>query len=131
MGKAKYQKRIDLQSKVDQYFDHCEENKKPYTITGLAYFLGFKSREALTIYEHKPEFDGIITRARLRVEANLEERLLTSKNVAGIIFNLINNFKWVQRNETVNEVRMPVINIMKNGKGSTNGTSKRSNGIHN
>lgn len=62
------------------------------SITGLALFLGFESRQSIYDYESKGEFSYTIKRARLRVEAAYEQALLT--NVAtGAIFAL-KNFGW-------------------------------------
>jgi len=76
----------ELQSKIDEYFNGGA-NKRTiivglgtmelpcYTICGLAYFLGFESRQSLFDYEKKEEFTYIIKKARLRIEMSYEERL--------------------------------------------------------
>lgn len=68
------------------------------TITGLAYHLGFESRQSFYDYEEIEEFSYIIKRARLRVEMGYEESL-KGNNVAGSIFAL-KNMGWKDKTET-------------------------------
>lgn len=63
------------------------------SITGLALFLGFESRQSVYDYEKRGEFSYSIKRARLRVEASYEQYLLT-QSATGAIFAL-KNFGWV------------------------------------
>jgi hypothetical protein len=42
--------------KVIDYFDHCQQNKIKSTVTGIALFLGFDSRQSFYDYEQKEEF---------------------------------------------------------------------------
>jgi hypothetical protein len=67
------------------------------TITGLALYLGFTSRQAILNYEEKPEFVDAIKEAKLRVEAAYEQALF-GKNAAGPIFAL-KNFNWTDKQE--------------------------------
>lgn len=97
-----------LQKKIDQYFkEGCKKKKKPIkigndikmmdveipTISGLAYFLGFESRQSFYDYENKPDFSYTIKRARLFIEKEYEEQLHEG-NVTGAIFAL-KNMGWV------------------------------------
>jgi len=93
-----------LQISVDLYFDYKEGKK---TISGLAYHLGFESRQSFYDYESKVEFAYIIKRARLRIEALYEENL-QSNNVAGSIFAL-KNMGWFDRQEITGKDGEPVI----------------------
>ena len=97
-----------LQLKIDEYFNGGA-HKKTYvglvgpvevpivTICGLAYYLGFASRQSLLDYENKIEFTDIIKRARLRIEMNYEESL-QDKSPAGSIFAL-KNMGWHDKTE--------------------------------
>jgi len=67
------------------------------TMAGLAYALGM-DRKSLLNYSHKQEFFPTIKRARDRVEAALEANLYNN-SVTGTIFNLKNNFGWVDKTE--------------------------------
>ena len=46
----------DLYTKADNYFDECEINNRPITLTGLIYSLGLSSRQSLGHYENREEF---------------------------------------------------------------------------
>ena len=60
---------------------------EPPTITGLALFIGFNSRQEFEDHEKKPRFAPALKRARLKIEAEYEKKLpLTS--AAGAIFAL-------------------------------------------
>lgn len=62
------------------------------TITGIAIYLGFESRQSFYDYEKIPEFSYTIKRARLFIENEYEE-MLTHGNTTGAIFAL-KNFGW-------------------------------------
>jgi hypothetical protein len=66
------------------------------TMTGLAIFLGFESRQSLYDYENRPKFSYTIKRARLFIECEYEEMLRT--NPVGAIFAL-KNFNWTDRQD--------------------------------
>jgi len=63
------------------------------TITGLALFLGFESRQSFYDYEKSGVFSYTIKKARLTIEQNYEELLQTSAPT-GAIFAL-KNFGWI------------------------------------
>jgi len=88
----------ELEPLIDDYFDTCDETKRPYTVTGLAYHLG-TNRQTLCNYEKDAKFKYIIERAKLRCEMYAEECLYTRTNVAGVIFSLKNNWKWKDKHE--------------------------------
>ena len=67
------------------------------TMAGLAYHLGMDRRSLLN-YSKKEEFFPSIKRAKDRVEAALEANLYNN-SVTGTIFNLKNNFGWVDKTE--------------------------------
>lgn len=98
----------EMQSKIDEYFDGgCNKRKigtlggvieiPSYTISGLAYFLGFESRQSFYDYEERDEYSYIIKRARLRIEINYEEMLSDGKPT-GSIFAL-KNMGWKDKTE--------------------------------
>jgi len=84
----------DLEAAVQEYF--AIEGKK--TVTGLAYHLGFESRQSLYDYEQKGEFSYIIKRAKLQVEIMYEESL-SGTTPTGSIFAL-KNMGWKDKTET-------------------------------
>lgn len=67
------------------------------SVTGLALYLGFTSRQALLNYEDKPEFVDSVKKAKLKVEHSYEQAL-HGRNQAGPIFAL-KNFGWADKQE--------------------------------
>lgn len=67
------------------------------TISGLAYYLGFESRQSFYDYEEKPEFTYTVKRARLFIEVEYEEQLQHG-NTVGAIFAL-KNMGWKDKSE--------------------------------
>lgn len=110
-----------MQELIDAYFKECDgkplldengipmrnkygkiikDDRRPYTITGLALALGFNSRQALLNYEGKEEFHDTIRRAKARVERYAEERLYDKDGANGAKFSLANNFKgWSEKQQ--------------------------------
>lgn len=95
-----------LQAKIDEYFDSTETP----TMSGMAVHLGV-DRRTIVNYSAKEHFFPTIKAARARVEAFLEERLY-QQNVAGVIFNLKNNFGWTDK--TQQEISGPEGGAVKN-----------------
>ncbi len=114
----------ELQTEVDKYFKYIEgeftltestpkEGEEPTkekewvrfpefpSITGLALFLGFESRQSIYDYESNGEFSYTVKRARLKIEANYEQAL-NKQYPTGAIFAL-KNFGWVDRQEIKHE----------------------------
>nr|BDD48024.1 hypothetical protein 3 [Gammaproteobacteria bacterium] len=106
----------EMQKIIDEYFEWCDNRTKtiyddktgsevvithpaPYTMSGLARRLGM-SRRTLVDYAKKDKFLPTIKAARERVHEDVENRLMETRNQTGAIFNLKNNFGWVDKNET-------------------------------
>ncbi|MEH7480248.1 terminase small subunit [Neobacillus drentensis] len=106
---VKFKSVEELQAAIDNYFKEQDGKGKPYTITGLALALD-TNRQTLINYENndnKAYFDTI-KRAKLKCENYAEEHLFVGKSgVTGAIFNLKNNYGWVDqqviKNESSNE----------------------------
>jgi hypothetical protein len=95
---AKYNTPEELEQVIQDYFDLQEQENKPVTITGLAYHLGFESRQSIYDYKENPEYSYILKRATFYVESQYEARL--SGNVpTGAIFAL-KNMNWKDKQET-------------------------------
>lgn len=99
----------ELQDKIDEYFAYCDNriqqvyspksesvieviNPAPYTMSGLASYLGI-DRGTVLNYSKDEKFFSTIKAAREKVHADVETRLM-EKNATGAIFNLKNNFGW-------------------------------------
>lgn len=122
----KYDTEEELQAAVDAYFIHIkgakstkvheggsieeswERHPEPATVTGLALFLGFESRQSIYDYEENGLFSYIIKNARLRVECEYEKRLSTSQSPTGAIFAL-KNMGWKDKSEIDHLAPVPVI----------------------
>lgn len=72
-----------------------DREPEPATITGLALYLGFSSRQSFEAYESHGEFATALQRARLRVEASYEKKL-HYQSPAGAIFAL-KSLGWHER----------------------------------
>lgn len=104
-----YSSAEEMQKKVDEYFEfgankktfytkEGDEYQVPvYTVTGLAYYLGFSTRQSLLDYAEKVEFVDVIKRAKLRIEMAYEEGL-QFPNCTGHIFAL-KNMGWNDKQE--------------------------------
>ena len=103
----KYKTVKDLQAAISDYFDGGIAEKTVWvgkgenarevtipipTISGLAYHLGFASRQSFYDYEKVDKFSYTIKRARLFIEKHYEE-LLQTGTAANAIFAL-KNFGW-------------------------------------
>ena len=97
---------IDLQNKIDAYFKIRRDKK---TICGLAYYLGFESRQSFYDYEKMVEYSYIIKKARLRIEV-VYEKNLQSGNPTGSIFAL-KNMGWKDKQDLSHEGIPGAINI--------------------
>jgi hypothetical protein len=86
---------------VEEYFKDCDKREMPYTIPGLAVFLGFEDRHAILDYKRRGVFAATLKKARARIEAQRVEHLVKGRvNPAGLIFDLKNNFGYLDRVET-------------------------------
>ena len=113
----------EVEEKINAYFNYCEEKEKPYTMSGLAYYLEV-SRQTLVNYSNKDEYFDTIKKARDRVQMQLEENALSNKaNPTFTIFNLKNNFDWKDKIEhssseveNINKNISNIANLLNNPK---------------
>ena len=103
-------------AKVSEYFEYIKQENKFPTITGMALFLGFESRQSMYAYENKPDFCYIVKRAKLIIEMHYEQGL-NGNSVAGMIFAL-KNMGWKDKtesevNSTVNATNKHVVEFRK------------------
>lgn len=111
----------EMQAKIDAYFAKCDSrvstrfdkdgepintlNPEPYTMSGLALALGV-DRETILNYAEKDDFFGTVKAARIKVQADVERRLMETSNQTGAIFSLKNNFGWVDKQEHAVDARV-------------------------
>lgn len=84
----------EMKLKGAEYF---VKDNEPFTITGLALYLGFCDRQSLYDYEKRDGFSCIVKEMRLKVENSYEQRLYTNA-VTGAIFAL-KNMGWKDKTE--------------------------------
>jgi hypothetical protein len=101
----KFKSPQEIEKLADEYFKMCDEKGKPYTITGLAIALD-TDRKTLLNYEEKDGFFPTIKKIKQKVENYAEEKLFNGNNTAGVIFNLKNNYGWVDKQEIDTKVNM-------------------------
>lgn len=102
LGRPKLYNNVEDFSKlVDSYFKKCDEDNRPYTISGLAHALDM-DRKSLLNYSKDANFFPTIKKAKEKVEQQLEESLYRLGNNSGVIFNLKNNFGWKDSIEVEN-----------------------------
>ena len=105
---AKYKTAEEIQLKIDKYFNEDLPTRTAYTskgepyevpcptITGLALYLGFESRQSLYDYIKRGEFSYTIKKAATLIEKHYEE--LTQSGISTAIFAL-KNFGWKDKTE--------------------------------
>jgi hypothetical protein len=76
-----------------------DREPEPATITGLALFLGFNSKDEFNTYESKGKYASAIKRARLRVETTYEKKL-HYQSPTGAIFAL-KSMGWNEKPEAI------------------------------
>ena len=109
---SKFNSVEELQEAIDKYFDEAkpercvDNNGETYvifdapTITGLAYALGFESRQSMYDYEKNDKYSYTIKRARLRIASQYERNLSNPKVPAGgSIFALKNIDDWKDKQD--------------------------------
>ena len=96
----KYKNAEEMRVLVEEYFNICNQNKIPYTMSGLARHLGL-SRKTLLEYKKKygGEYADVIEEAKTRIEEFVETCLFKKNIATGVIFNLKNNFGWADKQE--------------------------------
>jgi hypothetical protein len=82
----------ELEAQCDSYFVKCDTDKVRPTVTGLALFLGFASKQSLYDYDKEEQFSYPIKKSLTRIENALEQKL-ENNSVAGVIFAL-KNMGW-------------------------------------
>lgn len=98
-GRPKKYTEVELmQQKINKYFEECNKNNEPYTVTGLCLALDI-CRDTLLEYSKDKRFSDTIKKAKLKVENYLEKHLITDNSTTGIIFNLKNNFGWTDKQQ--------------------------------
>lgn len=116
-----------MQTAIEAYFEECREKpltdedgeiiydkrgnpvmieERPLTVTGLALWLGFKSRQTLLNYQARSkDFDDVLTMAKSKCEEFAERCLYDRNRVSGAKYSLENNFSGWGRKPKNSEKR--------------------------
>lgn len=105
----KYKSEEELSKGIEEYFADCEKREKPYTMSGLAYWLGI-DRTTLINYGKNELYSTLIKKAKERVQKQIEENAMDGTfNTTFAIFNLKANYKWDDGNKVEINVNKPKV----------------------
>ena len=97
MGRPKlFNTAQELHDCIDDYKKDLEDNDKPPTIAGLAYYTGI-DRQTIYNYKAKDEYFGTISKFVKWIMMNYEEVAIT-QGKAGVIF-LLKNYGYTDKQE--------------------------------
>jgi hypothetical protein len=98
----------EFEERATEYFKVCDAERRFYTVPGLCHHLGFASKQSFQDYRKRnAEFAHVIARAKLKIEAQRNEQLVTGGGQqSGRIFDLKCNFDWIETPTRV-EVNTP------------------------
>lgn len=122
MAKTKhlFNDRESLNRLIDEYFERSKndtgKNTEPVTLTGLAIFLGFASKEVFDEYEQMIKYRESLMRARFRVMAYYESRL-HFPSPSGAIFAL-KSMGWDEKVKDTKSSAKPqslTVNVIETG----------------
>lgn len=104
--------------KTDWKGDLVWRRIRPYSVTGLALFLG-TNRQTLINYEKKDKFFDAIKRAKLVIE-NYVDEATTSGDIqpAPGIFNLKNNFNWTEEQTVKHDATQTLAELIASAHGN-------------
>ena len=118
-GKPKYTD-SDLpkfQAKIDAYFEDCQKRETLPSIPGLAFCLGYATRQSLNelvARDNNPLLKDATLRAKLCIETLLNERTMEryTKNITGPIFALKALYSYQDKKQVeligkVETIRLP------------------------
>lgn len=98
----KFKSPQEMAERISEYFAECDSRDDPYTVLGLARYLGTFKNVILDYENHYgPEFATLVKEAKSRCEEDLVRRLATGKqNPVGCIFVLKNHYDYKDKTET-------------------------------
>ena len=71
----KYKTEEELSKGIEEYFEDCKKREKPYTMSGLANWLGI-TRKTLINYGKTDKFYTLVKKAKETVQQQIEENIL-------------------------------------------------------
>jgi len=102
----------ELEKRINRYFAMCDgenneldkdkKTKKPYTLTGLLYYLDMSAKELSELENSSRSLRRIISGAKRRIEAYIEENSLAGRlSATASINSLKEHFGWQTKQEDI------------------------------
>lgn len=99
-GKKKMLTPEQFKAKSMEYFDECKALDEAPSIAGLAFHLGFSSKQSIFDYRKDPEYAHEANRATLFIEAWLNKKAVNKETFTpGQLFILKSNFGYEDRHQ--------------------------------
>lgn len=99
-NQLRYKTKKKLSVAVDDYFRQVARDGDVPTMTALALFLGVSRK---TLHNYVGRYSDILEMAKARVEASLEQRLVSGKgSTQGVMFSL-KQMGWTDKQEIISE----------------------------
>ena len=115
----KYKTKEELEAKIDEYFNQCEpeyakdeeceiivtkqgpiiKNLNAPSLTGLALYLGYASRQSIYDNENIEEYSYTIKRSKMKVEEWLYQHSVDGTMPPAVGIFLLKNFGWTDKQE--------------------------------
>lgn len=101
-SRCKYKTPEELVEVIKNYFNDCDIKRKPYTVSGLALYIGLTTQRLRNYEKNYPgtEYAEIIERAKQTIETYTAEATFDNRRFQGAKFNLQNNFGWSEKQDT-------------------------------
>ena len=94
-GRKKMLSPEQFKERSEEYFDECKAQDEAPSIAGLAFHLGFSSRQSMHDYAKDPDYKAEYDRARLFIEAWVSKSVMNKDTfTAGQIFYLKSVFGY-------------------------------------
>ena len=104
----------ELQDRINEYFDYMHKEKRPYTISGLALWLGVTTK-TLRCWEKDygdTIYTDIIKFAKQRVENYAEESLYDKRKANGAKFVLENYFDLAEKHKVDTDINIKLEDVL-------------------
>lgn len=104
----------ELQMRINKYFDYMHKEGRPYTISGLALWLGVTTKTLRSWEKDYGDtiYTDIIKFAKQRVENYAEESLYDNRKTSGAKFVLENYFDLAEKHEVETNVNVKLEDVL-------------------
>jgi hypothetical protein len=88
----------EFKEAFEAYCEHCDATQERPTISGMAFHMGFASRQSVYDYAKKEGYEYLAKRATLFVEKGYEQQVADGRGDGGIVF-ILKNMGWSDKQE--------------------------------